>query len=141
LMAERGVEFGAHRGLGWIPGEVARLAPADPRLKVPHMGWNRLEIRREHPLFAGLEERPYVYFLHSYAFRGAGAATLAETDYGARGMPAVGREKVAGRQLPPEKAERGVLARSATPRGWRPRPSLPRSTGGTAPASACCAAR
>src|SRR3989442_1367152 len=56
LMAERGLEKGVHDGLGWIPGAVQMLAPSDPDLKVPHMGWNTITIEQPHPLFAGIPD-------------------------------------------------------------------------------------
>ena len=120
LMAERGVEYGVHRGLGWIRGEVARIAPADRRLKVPHMGWNQLEIRRPHALFDGLGERPYVYFLHSYAFRPAEPVILAETDYGGPIVAAVGRDNLAGVQFHPEKSQAMGLRLIANFLRWKP---------------------
>jgi glutamine amidotransferase len=120
LMAERGVEFGAHPGLGWLAGEVARIAPADSRLKVPHMGWNQLEIARPHPLFDGLGERPFVYFLHSYAFRPAEPATLAETEYGGPVCAAVGRDNLLGVQFHPEKSQDAGLRLIANFLRWRP---------------------
>lgn len=120
LMAERGVEYGVHRGLGWLAGEVARLAPSDPALKVPHMGWNRLEPRRPHPLFDGLEERPYVYFVHSYAIRPTEPVTLAEADYGGPFAAAVGRDNLVGTQFHPEKSQENGLRMLANFLRWRP---------------------
>src|SRR6185437_3245006 len=58
LMATRGVEHGSHQGFGWIPGEVVPLKPADPMLKVPHMGWNDLQLDRpDHPVMHGVASR------------------------------------------------------------------------------------
>jgi glutamine amidotransferase len=120
LMAERGVEYGVHQGLGWLKGEVVRLAPSDGRLKVPHMGWNQLDIARPHPLFDGLGERPFVYFLHSYAFRPAEPVTLAETDYGGPVAAAVGRDNMLGVQFHPEKSQDAGLRLIANFLRWRP---------------------
>ena len=120
LMAERGVEYGVHRGLGWLAGEVTRIEPADRRLKVPHMGWNRLALARPHPLFDGLGERPFVYFLHSYAFRPMEPATLAETEYGGPVVAAVGRDNLLGVQFHPEKSQEAGLRLIANFLRWRP---------------------
>src|SRR5689334_9134039 len=69
LMAERGREFETTEGLGWIPGEVRAIEPADRALKIPHMGWNELYPRRAHPVLDGLPAGTHVYFVHSYALR------------------------------------------------------------------------
>ncbi len=70
LMARRGIEHGSHRGLGWIAGEVAPIAPADPALKIPHMGWNELDIvDSTHSLLAGIEDGAHAYFVHGFAMR------------------------------------------------------------------------
>src|SRR6185312_10018656 len=67
LLATRGLEFGETPGLGWIGGDVKRIEPADPRLKVPHMGWNSLDGSLPQALFAGLPAAPHMYFTHSFA--------------------------------------------------------------------------
>ena len=67
LLATRGLEFGETPGLGWIEGDVVRMEPANPALKVPHMGWNALEARRDHPLLNGEPEGAHMYFTHSFA--------------------------------------------------------------------------
>src|SRR5260221_7640620 len=66
LLAEVGREFGDHAGLGWIKGDVVRMTPSDPALKIPHMGWNELSLTRAHPLFAGIDSGAHVYFVHSF---------------------------------------------------------------------------
>src|ERR1700739_1303395 len=83
LMADAGREFETVEGLGWIAGDVAAIEPADPALKIPHMGWNEIDPRSAHPLLAGLGAGVHAYFVHSYHFRLADAADLvASTDYG-----------------------------------------------------------
>ncbi|MCC6918247.1 MAG: imidazole glycerol phosphate synthase subunit HisH [Alphaproteobacteria bacterium] len=120
LMAEAGVEFGRHAGLGWIAGEVSRLTPADPALKIPHMGWNRLAFARPHPLFAGLDD-PFVYFVHSFAMRPARPADLVATaDYGGAFAAAVGRDNLFGTQFHPEKSQAAGLTLLANFLNWRP---------------------
>src|SRR5205823_1355823 len=69
LMAERGREYVVTQGLGWIPGEVERITPCDPTLKIPHMGWNTLTARRPHPLLDGIAvgaQGLHAYFVHSF---------------------------------------------------------------------------
>lgn len=109
LMARAGLEYGRHEGFDWIDGEVRPLAPADPRLKIPHMGWNRLdptEHGRRHPLLAGLGRDDHVYFVHSYHMLLEDPATLlATTDYGGPVTAAVARGNLAGLQFHPEKSQ------------------------------------
>src|SRR5262249_59430478 len=86
LMAERGREYEVTKGLGWIPGEVDRITPADPDLKIPHMGWNTLTTRKTHPLLDGIPLGPeglHAYFVHSFHLKPAMASDLvAEAEYG-----------------------------------------------------------
>lgn len=121
LLADRGLEFGMRAGLGWIPGEVRRLTPSDPHAKVPHMGWNTLEIERPHPLFEGAADRTHMYFTHSYAFHVADPdAVLATTDHAGRFAAAVGRGNVAGVQFHPEKSQTAGLELIGRFLAWRP---------------------
>src|ERR1700743_1534640 len=83
LLARVGREFGDHPGLGWIDGEVVRLTPTDPALKIRHMGWNELAVLRPHAVFAGMAPGANVYFVHSYAMHPAASRhVLATADYG-----------------------------------------------------------
>jgi glutamine amidotransferase len=120
LMADAGVEFGRHEGLGWIAGEVTRLTPADPALKIPHMGWNRLDIVRPHPVLTGLDD-PFVYYVHSFAIRPARPGDLiATTDYGGAFAGVVGRDNLIGTQFHPEKSQAAGLTLLANFLNWRP---------------------
>ena len=121
LLAEIGREHGDHKGLGWIPGEVVRLAPAEPRLKVPHMGWNSLSLLQPHALFKGMADNTDVYFVHSYYIRPRNPShILATTDY-AGSIPAiVGRDNIAGTQFHPEKSQAEGLAFLGRFLKWRP---------------------
>lgn len=106
LLADRGLEHGSCAGLGWIPGEVRALEPADGRLKIPHMGWNRLLLpERPHPVLSGLEPGAFVYFVHSYAFAGRPADAAAACDYGGRFTAAIARDNLFGTQFHPEKSQ------------------------------------
>jgi glutamine amidotransferase len=122
LLADVGREHGDHRGLGWIGGEVARIAPADPALKIPHMGWNELVLARpHHPLLAGIGEGAHAYFVHSYAFVCAeDADVLARVDYGGPITAIIGRDNIAGTQFHPEKSQAVGLRLIANFLGWRP---------------------
>src|SRR6185503_2588831 len=86
LMAERGREYEVTDGLGWIPGEVDRITPSDPGLKIPHMGWNTINATKPHPLLDGIAVGPqglHAYFVHSYHLKTAARSDLvAEADYG-----------------------------------------------------------
>jgi imidazole glycerol-phosphate synthase subunit HisH len=121
LMAEIGREHGEHKGLGWIKGVVDAIAPSDPALKVPHMGWNELQIARPHPLFAGLGEARDVYFVHSYQLKPTNPAdVLATVEYGGSIVAAVGRDNIVGTQFHPEKSQANGLAIIANFLRWRP---------------------
>ncbi len=121
LLAERGLEFGETRGLGWIEGDVRAIEPADPRCKVPHMGWNALEGELPRALFHGLPPQPHMYFTHSFAiFPRHAADVAASVDHGGRFAAAVLRGNVAGVQFHPEKSQ-GAGARLLTNvLEWRP---------------------
>jgi glutamine amidotransferase len=106
LLADRGLEFGETRGLGWIPGDVARLTSTDPAAKIPHMGWNALEGLSIHPLLTGLGEGAEMYFTHSFAFTPADPShVIASVDHGGRFAAAVARDTIMGVQFHPEKSQ------------------------------------
>jgi imidazole glycerol-phosphate synthase subunit HisH len=121
LMAERGREYEVTPGLGWIPGEVDKIAPSDPALKVPHMGWNTLAARAPHPLLDGIPLGPDAYFVHSYNLNAAEPADLlAQADYGGPVTAMVARDSFAGTQFHPEKSQRLGLALIANFLKWKP---------------------
>jgi glutamine amidotransferase len=124
LMAERGREYEVIDGLGWIAGEVDRITPADPSLKIPHMGWNTLAERKPHPLLAGIPLGPgglHAYFVHSYHLQAEDRADLvAEADYGGAVTAIVARDSYAGTQFHPEKSQRLGLALIANFLKWSP---------------------
>ena len=106
LLATAGLEDGRTPGLGWIPGEVDLIQPG-PGYRIPHMGWNGLAFPRPHPIFAGLEADPHVYFTHSYALTPEDPADIAATaDYGRPLVAAVARANIFGTQFHPEKSQR-----------------------------------
>ncbi len=110
LLFDASEEGGEHRGLGLLPGRVVRFAP-EPGLKIPHMGWNTLQVRRPAPLLAGLGPDPSVYFVHSYYAAAANPDDVAaESDY-PRPFPAVvWRDNLMAAQFHPEKSQRVGLA-------------------------------
>jgi len=113
LMATRGLEHGETPGFGWIPGDVVPIAPSDPALKIPHMGWNELEITaRDHPLLSAFgAENPHAYFVHSYHLAAENAGdVLARVEYGGAITAAVGRDNMIGTQFHPEKSQATGLA-------------------------------
>jgi len=121
LMATRGLEHGSHPGLGWIPGEVTRITPADPALKVPHMGWNELDIRRPHPVLDGQTPGAHMYFVHSFQFECADPDhVLATADYGGALVAVIGRDNMVGSQFHPEKSQKAGLAFIRAFLEWRP---------------------
>ena len=124
LLAERGREYEVTPGLGWIAGEVDRIAPNDPNLKIPHMGWNTLNVDRAHPLLDGLMLGPqglHAYFVHSYELKVADRADLvAAADYGGPVTAIVARDNIVGTQFHPEKSQRLGLALIANFLKWKP---------------------
>ena len=124
LLAERGREYEVTEGLGWIAGEVDRITPADPNLKIPHMGWNTLNVTRPHKLVEGLTLGPdgrHAYFVHSYEFKVAQRADLvAEADYGGPITAIVARDNLVGTQFHPEKSQKLGLALIANFLTWKP---------------------
>ncbi|HUL86925.1 MAG TPA: imidazole glycerol phosphate synthase subunit HisH [Pseudolabrys sp.] len=124
LMAERGREYQVTPGLGWIAGEVDRIKPSDPDLKIPHMGWNTLNMLKTHPLLEDIPLGPdglHAYFVHSYELRTAQRADLvAQADYGGPITAIVGRDNMVGTQFHPEKSQRLGLALIANFLKWAP---------------------
>lgn len=120
LMAERGLEHGVHEGLGWLKGDVVKIEPSDPSLKIPHMGWNELEVVNGHPL---LEDMPatHAYFVHSYAFAASDPSVLAaRVDYGGPVTAMVAKDNMVGTQFHPEKSQALGLALIGNFLKWNP---------------------
>jgi imidazole glycerol-phosphate synthase subunit HisH len=121
LMARHGREFETVAGLGWIAGEVVPIEPSDPALKIPHMGWNELEIRMPHPLTGGLAPGAHAYFVHSFHFRADEPADVAAVvDYGGPLAALLGRDNLAGTQFHPEKSQAAGLRLIGNFLRWRP---------------------
>ncbi|MDT0508892.1 imidazole glycerol phosphate synthase subunit HisH [Novosphingobium sp. MMS21-SN21R] len=120
LLADRGVEHGVTGGLGWIGGEVREIVPADPSIKVPHMGWNDVA-PMHHAGGAELIEPGEAYFLHSYHFvPEEGADIAAMSDHGGGIVAAVARDNILGVQFHPEKSQSYGLALLSRFLEWKP---------------------
>ena len=105
LLLEKSHEFGEHAGLGLIPGEVRPIAEVIPAgLKIPHIGWNALDVVRPHPIFRSIRPGDCVYFVHSFHGTGCEANVIATTEYGAPLTAAVAKGNVCGCQFHPEKS-------------------------------------
>ena len=124
LLAERGREYEVTEGLGWIAGEVDRIVPRDANLKIPHMGWNTLNVVRPHPVLDGLTfgaAGRHAYFVHSYQLNPAQRADLvADAEYGGAVTAIVARDNIFGTQFHPEKSQKLGLALIANFLQWNP---------------------
>ncbi|MEM5520034.1 imidazole glycerol phosphate synthase subunit HisH [Sulfitobacter sp. AS59] len=121
LMASWGREYEDTQGLGWIEGEVTKITPADPTLKVPHMGWNDLIIDHPHPVFDGINTGDHTYFVHSYHMVVTNPAErLAHVDYAGDVTAVIGRDTMLGMQFHPEKSQTTGLRMIANFLKWRP---------------------
>ncbi len=111
MLFDRSLEYGTHEGLGLIHGTVAPIsADLTEPLKVPHMGWNALQITRPDPLFRYIQDGDHVYYVHSYYAKDCAQDTIATSDYGLSITGAVGRGKIYGTQFHPEKSGKVGLA-------------------------------
>ena len=117
LMASRGLEFGEHKGLNWIAGDVRKMEPSDSALKIPHMGWNTLAIKDDdtHPVLRGITKKtdgalPDFYFVHSFMFDCKNSGHVAAwCDYGGKFAAVVAKDNMIGCQFHPEKSQRAGL--------------------------------
>jgi glutamine amidotransferase len=124
LMATRGLEHEIVAGLDWIPGDVAPILPDRACLKIPHMGWNTLDVRRAHPALAGIgvgANGLHAYFVHSFQLYPVDASDVVATaDYGGPITAVVARDNIVGTQFHPEKSQKLGLALIANFLKWRP---------------------
>ena len=108
MLFEEGHENGKHKGLGWLKGEIVQLT--SKQLKIPHMGWNELQIDHGSPLLAGVNNGDHAYFVHSYHARMKdNSQLLASVEYGEKVTAMVGRDNIFGTQFHPEKSQRTGL--------------------------------
>ncbi len=121
LLATVGREFGDTPGFDWIGGAITHLEPADPSLKVPHMGWNELKITQPHPILAGIEDGAHAYFVHSFHMSlDDPEHLLATVDYGGPVTAAIGRDNLFGTQFHPEKSQKTGLTAIGNFLNWTP---------------------
>lgn len=125
LLATRGLEYGEHKGLGWIEGEVVPMRPSDPTLKIPHMGWNTIyaadNLDAAHPLQRSISSSDHYYFVHSFMFKCKESKdVLAWADYGSPFPAIIGRDNIIGIQFHPEKSQIAGLELLSDFVRWKP---------------------
>lgn len=128
LMATRGLEKTVTEGLGWIEGDVVEITPSDPSLKIPQIGWNTLNVLRDHPVLDGIPTGPdaadggwHAYFVHSFhVVTRDPQSVIATTDYGGDVTAIIGRDNMVGTQFHPEKSQKLGLALIANFLKWKP---------------------
>lgn len=121
MMSSVSREYRDTDGFDWIGGEVVRIEPTDPSMKVPHMGWNDLVLDSDHPVLDGLETGNHAYFVHSYQMRVADPVhLLAHCDYGGPVTAIIGRDNMVGTQFHPEKSQSAGLRLIANFLDWKP---------------------
>jgi glutamine amidotransferase len=121
MMASWGREYEDTRGFDWISGEVIKIDPSDPSLKVPHMGWNDLVLDNPHPVLEGIRNGDHAYFVHSYKYVAQNPSErLAHVDYGGDVTAIIGRDNMLGMQFHPEKSQSAGLRLISNFLGWKP---------------------
>ncbi len=121
MLANEGHEYETVTGFGWVASDVRKIAPNDPALKVPHMGWNDLVIDQHHPVLEGIATGAHAYFVHSYHMEMRDPAhRLAHCDYGGDVTAIVGHANVIGTQFHPEKSQEAGLRLIANFLNWAP---------------------
>lgn len=106
LLADDSDEYGLHQGLGWIPGHVRKLSTEEHGLKVPHIGWNDIQMHYSHPLFEGIPNGSDFYFVHSYSLQPEDPdCVAATTSYGSSIVAAIQKENMFATQFHPEKSQ------------------------------------
>lgn len=121
MLATTGHEYEETAGFGWIAGDIRKITPTDPTLKVPHMGWNDLIIDTPHPVLDGVATGEHAYFVHSYAMDVTNPAErLAHVDYAGDITAIVGRDNIIGMQFHPEKSQDAGLRMIGNFLRWTP---------------------
>ena len=121
MMATKGLEYKETSGFDWIDGEVVKIAPSDTSLKVPHMGWNDLDIASAHPVLDGISTGDHAYFVHSYQMDVTNPAErIAHVDYGGDVTAIIGRDNMIGTQFHPEKSQSTGLRLISNFLNWKP---------------------
>ena len=121
MMASQGLEYTPTDGFDWITGEVTKITPNDPAVKVPHMGWNDLILDSPHPVFNGIKSGDHAYFVHSYHMQvSQPEQRLAHVGYGGEITAIIGRDNLLGMQFHPEKSQKTGLKLIANFLKWAP---------------------
>lgn len=121
MMATTGHEYEETPGFDWVAGDIRKIMPADPTLKVPHMGWNDLIIDHPHPVLEGIATGDHAYFVHSYAMDVTNPAErLAHVDYAGDVTAIIGRDTMIGTQFHPEKSQDAGLRMIGNFLRWTP---------------------
>ena len=121
MMATTGHEYEETPGFGWVAGDIRKITPSDPALKVPHMGWNDLVISHPHPVLEGIKTGDHAYFVHSYAMDVRNPAErLAHVDYAGDVTAIIGRDTMIGTQFHPEKSQSAGLRMIGNFLRWTP---------------------
>jgi imidazole glycerol-phosphate synthase subunit HisH len=121
LMATRGLEHEVTQGLGWVAGDVVKIAPSDTALKIPHMGWNTLSVHGSHSVLDGIDPSLHAYFVHSYHMQPTlPDDVVATSDYGGPVTAIIGYENLVGTQFHPEKSQELGLRLIANFLRWKP---------------------
>ena len=110
LFAKIGYEAQETKGFGWIDAEVRKINNMNKKLKLPHMGWNEIELKKDCFLFSNIKNKSHVYFIHSYEFMTKQKDyVVATTNYGNSIIVSVAKENIVGTQFHPEKSQRNGL--------------------------------
>lgn len=121
LMANQGSEFELTNGLGWINGEVEKIKVDDPKLKIPHMGWNDIIIDCDHPILKEIRDGDHFYFVHSYQMKVfSKEQRLAHASYGGDITAIVAKDNMAGLQFHPEKSSHSGMKIIQNFLAWAP---------------------
>jgi glutamine amidotransferase len=121
LMANKGSEFEPTNGLGWINGEVEKIKVDDPKLKIPHMGWNDIIIDCDHPILKEIRDGDHFYFVHSYQMKVFSTEQrLAHARYGGDITAIVAKDNMAGLQFHPEKSSHSGMKIIQNFLAWAP---------------------
>ena len=121
MMASQGLEYTPTDGFDWITGEVTKITPKDPAVKVPHMGWNDLILDSPHPVFNGIKSGDHAYFVHSYHMKvSQPEQRLAHVGYDGEITAIIGRDNLLGMQFHPEKSQKTGLKMIANFLKWAP---------------------
>ena len=110
LFAKTGYESQETKGFGWIDAEVRKINNMNKKLKLPHMGWNEIELKKDCFLFSNIKNKSHAYFIHSYEFMTKQKeCVVATTNYGNSIIASIAKENIVGTQFHPEKSQKNGL--------------------------------